>query len=38
VGDTAFLAATLTDAAGNVVATTTATARVIPLAQAREAA
>jgi uncharacterized protein (TIGR00369 family) len=38
VGDTAFLAASLLDSARTLIATATATARVIPLDQARSAA
>lgn len=37
-GDLAFLEASLLDAQGTLIATATATARVIPLAQARSAA
>ena len=37
-GDLAFLEAALVDANGTLIATATATARVIPLAQARSAA
>jgi len=37
-GDLAFLEASLLDAEGTLIATATATARVIPLAQARSAA
>jgi hypothetical protein len=38
VGDLAFLEASLRDSVENVIATATATARVIPFAQARTAA